>query len=89
MNDFILDLLFPIPAVEKKVNLSCLTVDLTHYDSSIRETVTFQSYEVFCWIESSVIIHSWKYYNADGKDAGGGSGMNAGPDMHAFFSELA
>lgn len=89
MNDFILDLLFPIPAVEKKPSLSRLTVDLTHFDSGVRETVNFQSFEVFCWIESSVIVHSWKYYNAEGKDAGGGSGTNACADMHAFFSELA
>ena len=85
----IIDILIPTTQnIPTPVDQSCLVVDLQFADSNIRETVTFKNFAAFELIMSDVIVHSWKYYNAGGKDSGGNSGCNALPNMIAFFEEV-
>lgn len=48
------------PIIYRKEVLKSLEVSLKYKDSGISETINFQSYSVFKWIEQDVQVNKWK-----------------------------
>lgn len=48
------------PIIYKPEVLKSLEVSLKYKDSGVSETINFQSYSVFKWIEEEVQVNKWK-----------------------------
>jgi hypothetical protein len=76
---------FPFPQANNEVKTYSLVIDLTYKDNGIRETVCFQSFNVFSYISDEVNINSWKYIRSDGEVLTEGVTLDS---LQVFFSDI-
>jgi len=78
-------LFFKFPQAKKEVKTYSLVIDLTYKDNGVRETVGFQSFNVFSYISDEVNINLWKYIRSDGEVLTEGTTQYS---LQLFFNDL-
>lgn len=76
--------MFP-PVKTKEIKTYRLIIDLTYKENGIRETVGFQSFNVFSYISDEVNINLWKYIRSDGEVLTEGKTLDS---LQLFFNDL-